>query len=126
MNAQYALKIRRKSLAVILFIVLLLLLGMVWAGVTFAQQDMSLVGTTWEETRDIRWTITFEETGNCRIQTPRGTRFGRWEKIGDEVEFHSVTPEGRAKFRCTLNGDVCNGTATGQEFRGILSLRRKK
>lgn len=110
-------------------LVLLSLLGMVWAvwaGVTLAQQDTSLVGTTWEETRDIRWTITFEETGNCRIQTPRGTQFGRWEKIGDEVEFHSVIPEGRANFRCTLNGDVCNGTATGQEFRGILTLRRKK
>ena len=110
-------------------LVLLSFLGMiwaVWAGVTPAQQDTSLVGTTWEETRDIRWTITFEEAGNCRILTPRGTLFGRWEKTGNEVEFHAVTPEGRGNYRCTINGDLCYGTATGQEFRGILSLRRKK
>ena len=126
MKAQHALKIRKQSLPVILFIVVLSFLGIGWLGVTLAQEDASLVGTTWEETRDIRWTITFEETGNCRIQTPRGTLFGRWDKTGNVVEFHAITPEGRGNYRCTINGDVCNGTATGQEFRGILSLRRKK
>ena len=125
MKDQYAIKIRKKSLAVILF-VLLSFLGIGSVSVALAQQDTSLVGTTWEETRDIRWTITFEETGNCRIQTPRGTLFGRWDKTGNVVEFHAITPEGRGNYRCTINGDLCNGPATGQEFRGILSLRRKK
>lgn len=125
MKIQHALKIRKQSLAVILFVVLPFL-GIGSANLTLAQQDTSLVGTTWEETRDIRWTITFEETGNCRIQTPRGTLFGRWDKTGNVVEFHAITSEGRGDYRCTINGDVCYGTATGQEFRGILSLRRKK
>ena len=125
MKTQYALKIRQELLTVVLVIALLPLIGIAGPDTALAQADTSLAGTTWEETRDSRWSITLDEAGSCRIDTPRGKAFGRWEKTGNVVEFHAVTPEGRANYRCTLNGDVCYGTATAQELRGILSLRKR-
>jgi len=126
MKIQHALKIRKQSLAVILFVVLPFL------GIGSAKSDSRSAGHEFSRNYlggNQGYPLDYHfrrDRETAAFKLPVAPCLGDGIKLEMWWNFHAITSEGRGDYRCTINGDVCYGTATGQEFRGILSLRRKK